>query len=76
MGNNLFSGKTIQTSLYLICIINWLQSANEPLAKDVLRLCPDLPIHYKSLVTLSSVKCAFLVLFDFYAVSISFRTIN
>ena len=46
------------------------------LAKDTFfRLRPDLPTHFKSLVTLSSVKCAFFVLFD-YAVSISFRTIN
>ena len=34
----------------------------------------DFLVH-KNLVTLSSVKCTFFMLFD-YAVSISFRTIN
>ena len=38
---------TIQGSLYLICTINRLYDANEPLAKDILRLCPDLPIQQK-----------------------------
>ena len=38
---------TIQGSLYLICTINRLYDANKPLAKDILRLCPDLPIQQK-----------------------------
>ena len=69
-----FSEKVIQASLHLIRIINRLHDANEPLAKDIFRLCPDLPSK-KSQVSSNSVKCAFFVLFD-YAVSISFRTIN
>ena len=73
-GRRPFSEKVIQASLHLIRIINRLHDADEPLAKDIFRLCPDLPIQ-KTLVTLNSVKCAFFVLFD-YAVSISFRTIN
>ena len=34
-----FFEKTIQASLYLICIINRLHDANEPLVKDISRLC-------------------------------------
>ena len=51
-GRRPFSEKTIQASLCLICIINRLQGVNEPLAKDTFfRLRPDLPIHFKTLVT-------------------------
>ena len=74
LGGDLFLKKMIQESLHLICIINRLHDANEPLAKDKFRLCTDLPIQ-KRLVTLGFVKCACFVLFD-YSVSISFKTIN
>ena len=43
-GRQPFSKETIHPSLYLICIINRLHDANEPLAKDILRLCPDLHV--------------------------------
>ena len=46
-GRRPFSEKVIQASLHLICIINRLHNANEPLAKDIFRLCPDLPIQKK-----------------------------
>ena len=74
MGDNLFLKN--YPNISVSDLYNTLmQGADEPVAKDVLRLCPDLPIHYKSLVTLISVKYVFCILFD-YAVSISFRTIN
>ena len=38
-GWHTFFEKTIQASLYLICIINKLHDANEPLVKDISRLC-------------------------------------
>ena len=43
-GGRPFSEKIIQTSPHLICIINRLHNANQPLAKDIFRLCPDIPI--------------------------------
>ena len=42
-----FFEKTIQASLYLICVINRLHDATEPLMKDILSLCPGLPIQQK-----------------------------
>ena len=69
-----FSENVIQASLHLIRIINRLHDANEPLAKDIFRLCPDLPIQKKP-GYLEFCKMGIFVLFD-YAVSISFRTIN
>ena len=57
LGNDLFLKKLSKH------LLNRLQGMNEPLAKDIFfRLRPDLPTHFKSLVTLSSVKCAFFVL--------------
>ena len=46
-GRLTFCEKTIQGYVYLICIINRLHDANEPLSKDILRLCSDLLIQKK-----------------------------
>ena len=65
---------TIQGSLYLICTIYRLYDVNKPLAKDILRLCPDL---HPTEAWLSCVQwnarfsCCLIML-----VNISFRTIN
>ena len=44
LGRRPFSEKVMQASLHLISIINGLHDANEPLAKGIFSLCPDLPI--------------------------------
>ena len=48
LGVKPFSEKSIQVSLCITCIINSLHNASKPLAKDILRLCPDIPIQQKA----------------------------
>ena len=48
LGVKPFSEKSIQASLCMTCIINSLHDASKPLAKDILRLCLDLPTQQKA----------------------------